>query len=77
MAWKQVESYWLGYSVAKKQFYFYYKLVGAPTVQQLFPTPEEFSALSDMFRNEKPISFNTDNNYFSTGAEPVGEGEGS
>lgn len=50
---------------------------------QIFPTPEEFlglsqmfrNGLSQMFRNEGPISFNTHNQYFFTGSEPVGEGE--
>jgi hypothetical protein len=32
-------------------------------------------ALADMFRNEGPVKYNTDNNTFSTGPEPIGEGE--
>lgn len=75
MAWVTVTNYWLGYSIPKKQFYFYYQVVGDPTIHQLFPTPEEFVGLADMFRNEGPISFNTDSQYFTTAAEPVGEGE--
>jgi len=26
MAWKTVDNYWLGYSIPKKSFYFYYAL---------------------------------------------------
>lgn len=75
MAWKTVDKYWLGYHTIKKQFYFYYRLQGEGKVYQIFPTPEEFVGLSDMFRNEKPIKYNTDRKYFVTGAEPVGEEE--
>jgi len=32
-------------------------------------------ALADMFRNEGPINFNTDGNYFVSAAEQVGEQE--
>ena len=75
MAWVRVENYCLGYSLPKKQFYFYYKLRGEAAVHQIFPTPEEFSALADMFRNEGTINFNTDGNYFVTAAEQIGENE--
>ena len=73
--WKRVENYWLGYSVPKNQFYFYYKLVDENTVHQISPGPQEFLALADMFRNEGPINFNTDGSYFVTAAEQVGEQE--
>jgi hypothetical protein len=75
MAWLRVENYWLGYSIPKKQFYFYYKLQAENAVHQFFPTPEEFSALADMFRNEGPITLNTDGMYFVTAAEQIGENE--
>jgi hypothetical protein len=75
MAWLRVENYWLGYSLPKKQFYFYYKLQGDPAAYQFFPSPEEFSALADMFRNEGPMNFNTDGKYFVTAAEQIGENE--
>ena len=75
MAWKRVDKYWLGYSNAKKQFYFYYRLQGVSTVYQFFPTPEEFVGLADMFRNEGPINYNTDRKYFVTAAEEIGEEE--
>jgi len=75
MPWKNVDNYYLGYNITSKQFYFYYHLQGEPAVKQIFPTPQEFLALSDMFRNEAPISFNTDGNYFATSSEAVGEGE--
>ncbi len=77
MAWKQVENYWLGYSIPKRSFYFYYKLQGENSVFQIFPTPGEFRGLSDMFRNEGPISFNTNGKYFVTAAEEIGEEESS
>jgi hypothetical protein len=75
MSWKRVENYWLGYSLPKKQFYFYYKLTTENTVYQIFPSPQEFMALADMFRNEGPINFNTDGSYFVSAAEQVGEQE--
>jgi hypothetical protein len=75
MAWKRVENYWLGYSIPKKIFYFYYKLSDDRSVYQLFPDPSEFMALSDMFRNEGPINFNTEGSYFVTAAEQIGEEE--
>ena len=75
MAWKKVENYWLGYSLIKKSFYFYFELCGENTVYQFFPTPEEFVGLSDMFRNEGPINFNTERKYFVTAAEEIGEEE--
>lgn len=75
MPWKNVDKYYLGYNIVSKQFYFYYHCQGEASVNQIFPTAQEFIALSDMFRNEGPISFNSDGNYFSTSAEVVGEGE--
>ena len=75
MAWKTVDNYWLGYSVPKKQFYFYYKLANDSLVYQIFPSPEEFMALADMFRNEGPMNFNTVGNYFVSAAEQIGEQE--
>jgi hypothetical protein len=70
MAFKKVLTYSLGYSTANKQFLFNYTLEGAAGAFQFFPTPEEFSALADMFRNEGStagISYEDQNNYFVTG----------
>ena len=64
MAWTSVASYNLGYSIPKKQFLFYYTLAGDNQTHQLFPSAQEFTALADMFRNNAPISFNTDGQYF-------------
>jgi hypothetical protein len=75
MAWQTVEKYYLGYNIPQKQFYFYYKLQGVASVTQIFPSPAEFVALADMFSNDGPISYNTNGKYFTTQAEPVGEGE--
>lgn len=75
MAWKRVDKYWLGYSITKKKFYFYYRLQGEGTVYQIFPSPEEFVGLADTFRNEGPINFNTSGKYFVTAAEEIGEEE--
>lgn len=75
MAWKRVDNYWLGYSIPKKQFYFYYKLRGEGGVHQIFPSADEIVGLGDMFRNEGPMSFNTDGRYFVTAAEEIGEEE--
>lgn len=75
MPWIRVANYSLGFNTLKKQFYFYYTLEGAGAVTQLFLTPPQFTALSDMFRNEGPIDFNTDGSYFATVQELVGEQE--
>jgi len=64
MPWTTVANYNLGYSIPTKQFLFYYTLAGDNQVHQLFPSAEEFIALADMFRNNSPISFNTDGQYF-------------
>ena len=65
----------LGYSIVDKHFFFYFQLDNDPSVRQIFVSAEEQLALADMFRNEGPVSFNSDGNYFVTAAEPVGEGE--
>jgi hypothetical protein len=51
------------------------KLQGENVVHQFFLAPDEFLALADMFRNEGPINFNTDGQYFVSAAEQVGENE--
>jgi hypothetical protein len=63
-----VTSYALGYNIPKNQFYFYYSLQGNPGVFQLFPDPQTFLALADMFRNQGPIVLNTPGNYFVSAA---------
>jgi len=75
MAWKRVEFYSLQFSIQTKQFRFSYVLQGENVSHQLATDPQQFMALADMFRNEGPISFNTDGQYFSTGGERVGEEE--
>jgi hypothetical protein len=75
MAWKTVDRYYLGYNIVTREFYFYYQLEGETTTQQILPSPEEFLALADMFRNEGPVNCNTDGNYFVTAPEVVGEEE--
>jgi hypothetical protein len=75
MAWSTVTSYSLGFSIVDKQFFFYFQLENDPSVTQIFVSAQELLALADMFRNEGPVNFNSDGNYFVTGAEPVGEGE--
>jgi hypothetical protein len=77
MAWIRVDRYNLGYNVLDRQFYFYYGLEGEQEPRQLFLSPEEFMALAHMFRNEGPVIFDPDGNYFVTAAEPVGEEEAS
>jgi len=72
MPFKRVEIYSLGYSVPQKQFSFYYGLVGESSVNQIFLNPQEFIALADMFRNEAPIDFNTDGQYFVSSAKQIG-----
>jgi hypothetical protein len=75
MTWKRVVNYSLGYSIPKRQFYFNYTLDGENVVHQFSPSAEEFRALSDMFRNEGPMNFNTVGSYFVSAAEQVGEQE--
>ncbi|MFQ3587710.1 MAG: hypothetical protein SNJ74_01150 [Fimbriimonadaceae bacterium] len=38
--------------------------------------PEEFAAVSDLLRNERPIFWDPQTAEIATGYEPVGEGEG-
>lgn len=75
MAWSRVTDYHLGYNIVDKQFYFYYQLENEPSISQIFVSAVEVRALADMFRNEGPVNFNSDGNYFVTAAEAVGEGE--
>jgi hypothetical protein len=77
MAVQQVESYALRFDITKRQFLLFYTLVGEslPTALPYALSPQEFCALADMFRNERPIFFNPEKQYFTTTAEPVGEGE--
>jgi len=75
MAWKRVQNYMLGYNIPKNVFYFYYSLAGETTIYQIFPSAQDFLALADMFRNERPINFNTDGKYFVSAAEQVSEAE--
>jgi hypothetical protein len=75
MAWKRVARYSLGFNIVTKEFSFYYRFEGETTMQQILPSPEVFLALADMFRNEGPVNFNTDGNYFVTVPEMVGEEE--
>jgi hypothetical protein len=75
MAWSKVKNYALGFNIADKQFYFYYSLEGESAVHQIFVNAAQQGALADMFRNEGPISFNSDGHYFVTDTEMIGEGE--
>lgn len=75
MAWKKVTNYWLGYSLDKRQFSFYYQIEGEAAVHQISTSPEETVGLADMFRNEGPVHYNTNGKYFVTAEEAVGEGE--
>lgn len=75
MAWTRVTDYALGYSILRKEFYFYYRLDGDTRAHQIIPSPQEFTALADMFRNEGPINFNTIGSYFVSAAEQIGEEE--
>jgi hypothetical protein len=75
MAWKRVARYSLGYNIVAREFYFYYRLEGETGMQQIFPSPEEFLALADMFTDEGPVNLNIDGNYFVTATELVGEEE--
>lgn len=68
MAWKTVANYSSGFSLAKKQFSFYYTLAGQQTTNQIFVTPQQLLALNDMFRNAAPIQFNTTGKYFASTA---------
>jgi hypothetical protein len=71
MPWVRVVNYSLGFSVAKKQFFLYYTLQGANATTQIFLSPTQFSALSDLFRNGDVVNYNTDGNYFATEPHPI------
>ncbi len=75
MAWSKVKWYSLGFNIVDKQCYFYYGLEGENVAHQMFVSASEMSALADMFRNEGPVSYNSDGHYFVTAQEKVGEGE--
>jgi len=75
MAWINVSWYSLGFNIVDKQCYFYYGLEGDSSAYQIFITAPEMSALADMFRNEGPVTYNSDGHYFVTGQEKIGEGE--
>jgi hypothetical protein len=75
MAWLKVNWYSLGFNTADKQCYFYYGLEGDASAYQIFVSPAELSVLADMFRNEGPVSYNSDGHYFVTDQEKIGEGE--
>ena len=72
MPFKRVQSYSLGYSISQKQFHFDYALIGENSVNQIFLSPQDFIALADMFRNEAPIDFNTDGQFFVSLAKQIG-----
>jgi hypothetical protein len=71
MPFIRVTNYRLGYNVSKKQFHFDYELTGDSTVHQIFLSPQEFSALADMFGKGGPIDFNTVGQYFVTAARQI------
>jgi hypothetical protein len=75
MAWITVSWYSLGFNIIDKQFYFYYGLEGDNSAYQIFITAPEMSALADMFRNEGPVTYNSDGHYFVTSQENIGEGQ--
>lgn len=66
MAWTRVQSYSLGFGVTKKNFWLYYTLAGQTSVTQIFLTPTQFVALSELFRSGGVVNYNTDGNYFAT-----------
>ncbi|WP_448624111.1 hypothetical protein [Geodermatophilus sp. URMC 64] len=75
MAWQKVSWYSLGFNIVDKQCYFYFGLEGDPSARQIFVSAAELSVLADMFRNEGPVSYNSEGNYFVTDQEKIGEGE--
>jgi hypothetical protein len=75
MAWFKVNWYSLGFNIVDKQCYFYYGLEGDDNAYQIFLTAPEMSALADMFRNEGPVTYNSDGHYFVTSQEKIGQGE--
>jgi hypothetical protein len=75
MAWTKVTWYSLGYNIADKQCYFYFGLEGDGSAHQIFVSAPEMTALADMFRNEGPVTYNSEGHYFVTDQEKVGEAE--
>src|SRR5262245_40245880 len=77
MTASQVEPYALRFDIARRRFRLFYTLAGdaLPTAVPYARSPQEFCALADMVRNERPIFFSPDQRSFTTVAEPVGEGE--
>jgi hypothetical protein len=71
MAWKNVESYSFGYSLADQQFFVYFQLQDEANIEQFFPSAQDFVGLRDMFENAASIKFNTDGSYFATNTKTV------
>lgn len=66
MAWKRVENYSFGFSVADKKFWMYYSLQGSGSSTQVFLSPTQFSALAQAFGSASGINYETTGKYFST-----------
>ena len=66
MAWTRVKWYSLGFNIVSKQSYFYYGLEGEDVAHEVFVTAAQLTALGDMFRNEGPVTYNSDGHYFVT-----------
>lgn len=67
MAWKKVESYSFGFSVADKKFWMYYTLQGSGgSATQVFLSATQFSALAHAFGAASGINYETTGKYFTT-----------
>jgi len=64
MAFKKVRRYALGYNVPNKQFHIDYELEGDANAYQFFPDPAGFAGLTELFRSNSVVNYETAQNYF-------------
>ena len=76
MAWRKVKSYQVGWIPELHQGRVYLILEDVSEWEQMGTfDPQEFGAILDLLRNEKPLHYRTDGKVLWTGLEPPGEGE--
>ena len=75
--WKTIKKYHLGWSFNDHSgfVYLFDDKQGSPCGIISIDTWQEFSAIGDFLRNEKPLYYNTASKILTTTMEPVGEEE--
>lgn len=75
MPLKLVTRYAAAYNLSAKEYYFYYELGDKPGSMNvtMLNSADDCVALCDLFRNESPLYFWTEQIYFITGREAIEE----